>query len=122
MLEMARMKVWNLSEYARDVVLTASYRLRKLRMSLVAVVASKSNTSFGTRMVKRVWRGAEILTAMITLFIMGKSLWQENGDAVTGTVSTQNTSNKRGQNLGKSNNRKRNSRKSTRAKGLHRQR
>ena len=97
---MARMSVWNLSGYARDAVLTASYRLRKLKMRLVAVVALRSNTSYAMKMAKRVWRGAEILTAMTIQFIMGKFLWLGNGDAVTRTVSTPNTSNKRGKHLG----------------------
>jgi hypothetical protein len=34
---------------------------------------------------------------MTILFIMAKSLWTENGCAVTRTVSTQNISNKKGQ-------------------------
>ena len=119
---MARMKEWNLSGYVRGAVLTASYRLRELRMRLVAVVVSKSSMLYAMRMAKLAWRGAEILTAMTIQFIMGKSLWLENGDAVIGTVSTQNTSNKRGKHLGKSNYRKRNSRESTRAKRLHSQR
>lgn len=97
---MARMSVWNLSGYARDAELIVSYRLRKLKMRLVAVVASKSSTSFATKTAKRVWRGAEILTAMTIQFITGKSLWLENGDAVTRTVSTPNISNKRGKHLG----------------------
>jgi len=77
-----------------------SYRLREQKMRIVAVVASKSNMSFVIRMAKLVWRGAEILTATTILFIMGKFLWQGNGDAVIRTVSIQNTSNKRGNYLG----------------------
>lgn len=92
---MARMSVWNLSGYARDAELIVSYRLRKLKMKLVAVVVSRSSMLSAMRMGKRVWRGAEILTAMTTQFIMGKFLWLGNGDAVTRTVSTLNTSNKR---------------------------
>ena len=92
---MARMSVWNLSGYARDAELIVSYRLRKLRMRIVAVVVSKPSMLYATKMAKRAWRGAEILTAMTIQFIMGKSLWLENEDAVTRTVSTPNTSNKR---------------------------
>ena len=92
---MARMSVWNLSGYVRDAELIVSYRLRKLKMRLVAVVVSRSNTSYAIKTAKRVWRGAEILTAMTIQFIMGKSLWLGNEDAVTRTVSIQNTSNKR---------------------------
>ena len=91
------MRVWSLSGYVRDAVLTANYQLRKPRMKLVAVVASKLNTSYGIPMAKPVWLGAEILTAMITQFIMARSLWTGNGYAVTRTVSTQNISNKKGQ-------------------------
>ena len=83
---MTRMRVWSPSGYVRDVVLTASYQQRKPKMRLVAGVASKSNTLFVTRMVKRAWLGAVILTAKITLFITEKSLWTENGYAVTRTV------------------------------------
>jgi hypothetical protein len=119
---MARMREWNLSGYVRGAVLTASYLRRKLKMRLVAVVVSKSSMLYAMRMAKLAWRGAEILTAMTIQFIMGKFLWLGKGDAVIGTVSTQNTSNKRGKHLGKSNYRKRNSRESTRAKGIHRQR
>ena len=96
-LKMTRMKEWSLSEYARGAVSTGSYQLRKQKMRLVAVVASKSNTSYDMRMAKPVWLGAEISTAMTILFIMAKSLWTENGCAVTRTVSTQNISNKKGQ-------------------------
>jgi len=71
---MTRMRVWSPSGYVRDAVLTASYQRRKLKMRLVAVVASKSNTSYDTRMAKLVWLGVGILTATIILFIMGKSL------------------------------------------------
>ena len=94
---MTRMKVWRLSGYVRDVVSTASYQLRKPKTRLVAVVVSRSNTSYDTRMAKPVWLGAGILTAKIILFIMAKSLWTANGYAVTRTVSTQNISNKKGQ-------------------------
>jgi hypothetical protein len=80
------MRVWSLSGYVRDAVLTVNYQRRKLRMSLVAGVASKLNTLFVTRMVKRAWLGAVILTAKITLFITERSLWTENGYAVTRTV------------------------------------
>lgn len=99
---MARMKEWNLSGYVRGAVLTASYLRRELRMRLVAVVVSRSNMLSAMRMAKHVWRGAEILTEMIIQFIMGKSLWLGNGDAVIGTVSTQNTLSKRGKHIGKS--------------------
>jgi hypothetical protein len=100
---MTRMKEWNLSGYVRGAVLTASYLRRELRMRLVAVVVSRSSMLSAMRMARLAWRGAGILTAMITQFIMGKSLWLGNGDAVIGTVSIQNTSNKRGKHLGKSN-------------------
>ena len=99
-LKMTRMRVWSLSGYVRDAVLTASYQLRKQKMRLVAVVASKSNTSFATPTAKLVWLGAVILTAMITQFTMARSLWTGKGNAVTRTVSTQNTSNKKGQHIG----------------------
>jgi hypothetical protein len=89
------MKVWSLSEYARGAVSTGSYQLRKQKMRLVAVVASKSNMSYATPAEKLVWLGAVISIAMITLFTMAKSLWTGKGNAVIGTVSTQNTSNKR---------------------------
>jgi hypothetical protein len=46
-------------------------------------------------MARLVWRGVEILTAMTIQFITGRSLWLAKGNAVIGTVSTQNTSNKR---------------------------
>ena len=92
---MTRMRVWSLSGYVRDAVLTASYRRRKLKMRLVAVVALKSNTSFATPTAKLVWLGAVILTAMITQSTTARSLWTGKGNAVTRTVSTQNTSNKR---------------------------
>lgn len=101
---LARMREWNLSGYVRGAVLTANYLLRELKMRLVVVVASKSSMLFGMRMAKPAWLGAEILTAMITQSTMARSLWLGNGDAVIGTVSTLNTSNKRGENLGKSNN------------------
>ena len=80
------MRVWSLSGYVRGVVLTVNYQPRKLRMNLVAGVASKSNTSFVTPTEKRAWLGAVILTAQITLFITERSLWTENGYAVTRTV------------------------------------
>ena len=94
---MIRMKVWRINGYVRDVVSTANYQPRKPKTKLVAVVVSRSNTSYDTRMAKPVWLGAETLTAMIIQFIMAKSLWAENGYAVTRTVSTQNISNKKGQ-------------------------
>jgi hypothetical protein len=97
------MAVWKISGYVRDAVSTASYLLRKLKMRLVAVVVSRSSMLYVMKMAKRVWRGAEILIAMITQFIMARFLWLGNGDAVIGTVSTQNTSKKRGKHLGKSN-------------------
>ena len=97
---MTRMKVWSPSGYVRDAVLTASYQRRKLKMRLVAVVASKSSTSFATPTAKLVWLGAVILTAMITQSTTAKSLWTGKGNAVTRTVSTQNTSNKKGQHIG----------------------
>ena len=97
---MTRMSLWSLSGFVRDVVLTANCQLRKPTMKLVAVVASKLNTSYGIPMAKPVWLGAVILTAMITQFTMARSLWTGKGNAVTGTVSTQNTSNKKGQHVG----------------------
>jgi hypothetical protein len=94
------MRTWNLSGFARDAVSIVSYQLRKQKMRIVAVVALRSNTSFVIQMAKRVWRGVGILTAMTILFITGKSLWQAKDDAVTKTVSIQNTSTKRGKHLG----------------------
>ena len=94
-LKMTRMKTWNLSGYVRGAVSTASYQLREQKMRLVAVVVSKSSMLFAMRMAKLAWRGAEILTAMTIQFIMARSLWLAKGYAVIGTVSTQNTSNKR---------------------------
>ena len=91
------MRVWSLSGYVHGAVLIVNYQPRKLRMSLVAGVASKLNTLYVMRMVKRAWLGAVILTAKITPFITARSLWTVNGFAVTRTVSTQNISNKKGQ-------------------------
>ena len=94
------MRVWSLSGYARDAVSIVSYLQRKLKMRLVAVVASKSNTLYATPTAKLVWLGAVILIAMITQSTTAKSLWTGKGFAVTRTVSTQNTSNKKGQQIG----------------------
>jgi hypothetical protein len=91
------MAVWSLSGYVRGVVLIVNCQLRKLETNLVAGVASKLNTLFVTPTEKRAWLGAVILTAKITLFIMARSLWTANGYAVTRTVLTLNTSNKKGQ-------------------------
>ena len=96
---MTRIRTWKLKGFAEDAVLTAIYLLRRLKMRFVAVVASRSNTLFGT-LIKLVWRGAVILTAMITRFTMVISLWLGIGLAVIKTVSTLNTSTKRGKHLG----------------------
>ena len=96
---MTRMSLWKLKGFAEDAVLTAIYLLRRLKMRFVAVVASRSNTLLGT-LIKLVWRGAVILTAMITRFTMVISLWLGIGLAVIKTVSTLNTSTKRGKHLG----------------------
>lgn len=94
-----RIMAWKLKGFAEGAVLTAIYLLRRLKMRFVAVVASKSNTLFGT-LIKLVWRGAVILTAMITRFTMVRSLWLGIGRAVTKIALTLNTSTRRGKHRG----------------------
>lgn len=96
---MSKITLWKLKGFAEDAVLTVIYLLRRLKMRFVAVVASRSNTLFGT-LIKLVWRGAVILTAMITRFTTVISSWLGIGLAVIKTVSTLNTSTKRGKHLG----------------------
>jgi hypothetical protein len=96
---MSKIRTWSIRGFARDAVLTVIFRLRSLKMRFVAVVASRSNTLFGI-LIRLVWRGAVILIATITRFTMVRSLWRGIGLAVTKTVSTQNTSTKRGKHLG----------------------
>jgi len=96
---MSKIRAWKLKGFAEDAVSTAIYLLRRLKMRFVAVVASRSNTSFGI-LIRLVWRGAVILTAMITRFTMVINSWLGIGLAVIKTVSTLNTSTKRGKHLG----------------------